>query len=723
MAIAALSLIGAVKLPDIANGVLNGRVAVLVWPRFGTQLIEPVDCVAHLVRRDDSEALFPCGAWFQPSPGTYRLWLEQKDLISPMPDLLVYAGGPFKGRGLGDIVDVVLGGRVQLSPGIKMSEDNHLLLFHLDSHLRLGPMGRVFERNLSAAKARGPILMPAGRIIAAIIDRRGNALALSRPISVPERTTVIAVPRAPNQGSNVFIVLDRARTNSSRHPDDVTVALKTENRSFAPDVFVKAADRFYGVWYGISATRAVVEVSSTTMALPSEEISLRPGSITTLIRTLRVLPNLRVTVRTPAGSFEGLKKSIEVQGLSQQPLRHLELSATEARLESLPAEPLRVSLTIDKWRFVRKVDLSGFEDHDVLFDLQPIVVSGTVYRGQHRVAGTVKFYIGPEWAQTTADDLGQYQITLWEPRSYPVEIEVRADRAPPFREYFVELLHSQTRDFHIPDTHYAVRVTDADSGAPIAGAEVMALNKFLDGQGREQSAAQKTVTDREGNALLPAQRPGSVGVVARAKGYRESESAVIPVDEGAAASSTTIELHSEGDTEQLRLRLPNGGACAGAEVIAVPNDGNDTIIWQSSAAADGMLTIPKEIRGAVLVIKHPSTAAFARVWNESEPSATWDLPNAVGPLIVKVVDAAGEAVRFADVILWVNAIPLRGNALRFLTGSPPLTDRDGYWKAASLGGQGIEVLAMRRFRPPIVRALAERVNVPWPNPLMIHVVE
>lgn len=720
-AILVSSLIAAVKLPDIATGVIDGRVAVMLFPRFGKDLVEPVGCTAHLVRRDDTEVLFPCGKWFQPPVGRYRVWIEQNDLISPLQQLLVYGGGPFQGRGLGVVMDVVLGGNVSLPSDVKTAADDRLFLFHLDSHRRLNTMGRSFERTVFGSKVRDPVLMPEGRVIIAITDRLGNAKALTRPISVPPRGTVSVAPRPPQEGSDVLVLLTRARTYTTRYPDEIGVTVHAGGRSYDPDVFVTAGDRYYAVWYGIKASRARIELTSETVALPPEEVNLVPGAVSTLIRTVKVLPNLHISLRMPASSFEDEKRMIDILGEGQKTLRHFELSGTEETIESLPAEHLRVALTMGQWRFVRDVDLSSFDDGDVAFDLQPIIVSGKVFRGEHPARGELKFYVGPKWVDTTTDDDGQYRMTLWEPRSYPVEIHLRGEKTP-FREYFVELLSSQIRDFRVPDTQYAVRVTDAISGAPVASAEVASINEFRDSEDRPQQAMQKAQTGSDGRAELPPLRAGSVGVVVRAKGYRDSEPVTIPVDQETGSRLVAIRLQPETDTDLLALQLPSGAPGADAAVIAIPAGGGGDVIWQSTSSADGTLTIPKTVRGSVLLIKHPNAAALVRTW-DGLVQATWQLSNPMVPLSVKVVDAAGDPCPFADVILWVDGIALRGNALRFLTEVPAVSARDGYWRAHGLPAQTIEVVALRRFRPPAIRALAQSLSVPWANPVVLRVIE
>jgi hypothetical protein len=724
--IAAVLLTAAVRLPDTTKGVIDGQVAVIIWPRFRDQPIEPAHCASHLVpvTDPDSELLFPCGVWFRPPPATYRVWIEQGDLISPFPNILTYAGGPFKERGLAAMFDMVAGGKVQLSRSIQVAEHNQLRVLHLDSHLRLGTLGRFFERRIPRDKAHQPVLMPTGRIIAAITDRQGDAVALSGPVTITATTAAPVSPRPPIKGSDVLVILTRARTASKETPDDILMTLDMEERSVPPDVFLSTADRVFGIWYAIDAPRAVFRIASATMALPPEEIKLQQGTVRTLRRTLKTLPRLAISVREPAGTLADAKRSIDIVTSGQRTVRQFAFTGNQTVAEYLPAEPLQILLKMDGWRFLREVDLTESEDREVTFELEPIVFSGSVYLGKAPAAGTVKFYVGQESVTTETTDGGQFQITLWEPRMYVVEVALENDRAPPYREYFVEILQSGTRDFHIPDNHYAAHITNAHSGQPVVGAEVFVTNIFRVGEGPEQTTSQGSIAGEDGLAALPPLRAGSVTLVARAKGYIESAPIVFAVDGEHEPASVDIRLRTEAEGVQLQLRLWDGRPAAGADLIAVSNDLSDVILWKSSTEVDGSVRVPSALGGAVLLIRHSHAAALARVWNPSSLDVLpiWQLSPPSAPLSVKVTDTAGEPVRFAHLVLWVEGIPLRGAALRFVSGATPATDRDGYWRATGLGGQTYQILATRELRLPLPEWLAQVLEFPWPAEVSVRVV-
>jgi hypothetical protein len=720
--LAATHLATIIQLPDVTKGVVDGKAAVLMWPSVSQKLVAPVNCTAHLVPSSDlnTELRFPCGQWFVPPANSYRVWLEQGDLISPHLTLMVYAATPFHGKGLGGVFDLVAGGRVQLSSAIRVDENQQLRLLHLDSHLRSGIVQRGFERRVLAANAHEAIMVPAGRVIGAITDAGGNALAVSRPLMVSERSTVRIAPQAPTSGSDVVVILDRPRMFSSTTPDDLTMTLTIDDQVRAPDVFVTTAERFYGFWYGITAAHALLTGASTTLAIPHEEIKLRQQAVATLRRSLKILPSARISLHAPPGAFAGIERSVDIVGAAQA-MRHVALDGDQAQVKYLPAEQLRVTLNLGKWRFSRDIDLRDRQDADVVFDLQPIVVSGTIFRGERRAAGKVKFYLGQDdWAETTSDEDGHYEVTLWEAhRLYPVEIALRDDNGPPYREYAITILHSETRDFHIPDTHYTVHISDADSNDPVAAAQVSVRNRFYAEQGGNQSSVQVSTSNEQGDARLPPLRRGTASIVVRAAGYIESEPIVIQVGEDSAPLNVPIQLRQARDTAKLELRLPNGDPCAGAEVVAISNESAETPAWQSTSAADGTINIPKKLGGSILLIKQRYVAAVARVWEGSD--TTWQLSTTTMPLMIRVDDTAGDPVRFANIIVWLDDVALHGGALRFLTDTPTVTDSFGFWRAMNLGGTDIQILAKRHFPLGATRSLAQQVKFPWPNQVTVRV--
>src|SRR5258708_21568455 len=79
-----------IRPPDVTKGEIDGKVGMLTWPVRGVEinrpgagaragkLLSPEGCSTYLVSTQDleRELIYPCGKWFQPPAGRYRVWLE-----------------------------------------------------------------------------------------------------------------------------------------------------------------------------------------------------------------------------------------------------------------------------------------------------------------------------------------------------------------------------------------------------------------------------------------------------------------------------------------------------------------------------------------------------------------------------------------------------------------------------------------------------------------------
>ena len=711
--VAAIPAIGAVHLPDLSKGVINGRVAVIAFARSHGRLMDTGACSMRLALMGETSAelTYPCGVWFQPPPGTYSSWVEKGDDVSPIQYPLVYSGGPFNGKGFGATFDVDPGGRVQLAPAISVSADEELRLINLDSYTAFPTLRRAFERRITAKDAHGSLLVPAGRIIAAIMDHDGNARTITGPVRVMPHQSATLTPEVPARGSDILVVLNRPRTYDKSTPDELRMTLTTDHVA-PPNVFVATANRFYGVWYGVTASAGTLAISSQTLALPEEPIRLRAHHVTTVRRDLKVLPSIHVSVVAPARTFNDKTPFVTVVRLSGgEPVGHAELEDSSAELHSLPAERLRIELRAGPWRFIRRVDLRDYRDQDVTFELHPIMLSGTVFHGDDPTPGKLRFYTGAtDTVEAVVNDDGHYQVTLWDARMYVAEVTIPG--AAPYREYFVRVTDSGTRDFHVPETDYTAHVIDAKTDEPIAGAEIGVQNVFDPGDGQSQTTSQRVVTDRNGIAQLPPLRAGLARVMARAKGYLHSDTTSFTVGNENTSSSIAIALKRAANTADLALQF-DGRPCAGAELAATIDAVDGPLIWHDTTDADGNIEIPETVAGAILLVRCPGAAMVARTWQPMQPTTTWQLPPPVSPLVVRAIGGDGDPMPFADVTLWLNGVALRGEALAFLTGTAPVTNRDGYWRSNAIGGE-VEILVMRRYHAPALQTLAQTVVPPFP---------
>ena len=118
----------AAQAPDITKGEINGRMAMIAIPVFGVERTEggarmggylPVEgCNAHLapVENLETELTYPCGKWFQPPEGAYRMWLEGPDQISEGTSVVMWEDQPFEGVGLSAAMGMSRRGRSRCHP-------------------------------------------------------------------------------------------------------------------------------------------------------------------------------------------------------------------------------------------------------------------------------------------------------------------------------------------------------------------------------------------------------------------------------------------------------------------------------------------------------------------------------------------------------------------------------------------------------------------------------
>jgi carboxypeptidase family protein len=702
IAIPSLTRSEKLTLPDTRQGQIDGKVAVLFWPVSAGHKVEDIEhnnegllspdhCQVHLVPATnmDAELLFPCGVWFQPPDGRYRTWLEKGDLIAESPMVMNYVREPFSGRGQGVIVPVVPGGRVALSNDVGLDETRSFRALRIDAPYET--VTRSFDRRGNEKTARSGLLLPVGVAVAGIFDHASNdAIALTRPLRVTASTTAVALPRRPNNGADLLLVLDRP---ALKEKSETTFTLDVDGTSHVPDVLLEAADRVFAIWYGVDGRSGRLTTSSKYFSFPTREVRLLHKHVVTIRGKLDRLPSVGVTIHAPPGAFKGEEVSIEArQPDAATSIRRVPASFEKpVRLESLPAQQLDIVLLVGPWQFKKSVDLiDNSDEFPVIFDLQPIVVSGVVYYGRNRVAGAeVRFEGDHGWIRNTTSADGRYSIELWKPSyAYMAEITVPGRTGPPYEDGFLSIQESRTLDFHIPATHYVIHVTDSVTGLPIAGASVRANNAFQKEEG-EARIAQTAVTDAQGDAELPPLRVGNVHFSATAKGYRDSapvEAAVGSVEDNA---KFTISLRPIGDTLSIQVLGSEGRAAPGAEIWAVRTAvGDDPPLWHGSSNDDGMIDVPVAYRSSLMLVRHPSNGSCIRKLDDE--NTTWRLPPAGPALAVRVGSRTHVAV-------WLNGIPVSGIALTFLSWSSYGGDARGIWMANNLPPEPIWIIAWRNL--------------------------
>lgn len=720
---------------DPSEGVIDGKVAVSFWPGNAS---ETSGCTAHLVPdgNHDEEIVYPCGQWLRPQPGKYKYWLEAVDKISPSSSVFTYAGGVFQGRGMVVRKSVEAGGRVALAPENDPPPSAVLRLLHLDSHHRDLAVGRELSRRVASDNAHAGVLMPEGEIVAALYDNASREyLGVTRPVTVNGREVTLVDPRLPSGGTDLIVKLERpAFVENPRH-DDVELRVEgVEGGPRAPQVVIPTPDRIYALWYGLRGNYARLTVSSPTVFMEPEDVPLRPGRVESHAGVLRLLPGLDVTLDFPEElEPEKLTLTVVTDDGYENTLRQIELppDARSYRIDALRPERLRVTLDALPWEFEEAVDLSDGLDKKLTFRPQPIRVQGTVYRGDEEhpavlIFRTTSVRENPGLLTVTTDDEGSYSTIFFRPWRYHVDVRVDGPERAGFNDVCV-ILADMTLDFHLPANRYEVRVVDELTGAGVSEATLSYSSRWGESN---ISGGHSAITDENGLAKLPPLRPGRLDVRVLAEDYFRSDQEW-PIDE-AGDQVFTVALKPVGETDELRVLLPNGLPARDALVGLLPGaDVRPTgPPWSDRADAEGKVRVPETLVGRSVVALHPQAAFLIRRWQPSAFSETvWTLPQPAPPLVVHTVRPSGGPTR-AVIGLVVDGHRLTGSLLTQLTRSRSNgTNREGVWTASHLPPVPVTVCAWSdvhselAFRDGLLDSLAVTVPYPWPQAVEVPVAD
>ncbi len=694
-------------LPDPSTGVIDGRVATLLWPaRYRdakTHDLLPVEkCVANFVPQGDldSEISHPCGKWLAPKPGRYKVWVEGKGFISPTPVFLNYMGEEFRGRGVTMIVPVIASGLVQLAEGIHPGPNERLRLIATRTEF-FNDWTAAFDRRVR--DYRRPVAMPAGEALAGIFDKTtGDAVAVARPVAIREGKTAIVRPLPPERDSDVLVILRRPL---ARERENVQLYLVDDRGRRRPDVFLHATDTVLAIWYGATGRRVNVTAEADTLFLSPLALTQTPKRVTTYRGELRKKPRLEAHVLAPPGTFRQM--SIVVRPIdSTTPLRTVSISPDSRNaIEHLPPEELRVTLKADNWTFEETVDLRDGTDGAVTFTLDPIVLRGTVYLGREPTRARIIFGEGRrDLLEAEADENGAYEAVFWREALYPAKVFLKDDEAEPYIDPAVPVERSRSFDFHLPDNRIAATVIDADSGLPVREAVVGITSEVAHDEVGAMKISHRYVADEEGKIVLPRLRPGRASIEASAPGYAQSEPQVIDVE---AATKRDLRFALKRlRSVQTRVLLPGGSPAAGAEAMVVSDPTSGKVEWTGRADDAGRLNIETAHRSGIVIVRHRD-AACRVLPVASVEERTVLLPADPTTVVIRTVDSTGQPVRFALLTVWLEGLRLCDRAAAFATWSAmPMTDGDGLWRGRNLPALPLRMLATRNVAPAQIATAA-----------------
>lgn len=274
-------------LPPAETGNVDGRAAVLFWPKaspkhWNGELPSAKTCLVYVQRASDltSEGAYPCGEWFVPQLGQHRAWIESESWISETPIMFYYGGGESQvgTRVLGPVIPAAT---------IRVLTSGHdfggkkIRLLSLEETEGFG-----FDRQAARDEAQRGIRFPAGKVLAAAFNERDEAIAISSPVNVPANHAAEISLSLRNSGSTVLAVFSRPLMAHGpvQGTPKVHLAIGTNTRD--ADIIFGTRSRVYAVWYGLPPATAKLRLVSADMALEPIALHLDGRSVVTIRQTL-----------------------------------------------------------------------------------------------------------------------------------------------------------------------------------------------------------------------------------------------------------------------------------------------------------------------------------------------------------------------------------------------------------------------------------------------------
>ncbi len=674
---------------DPSKGSVDGMTAMAVWPRVGTQTVDTAGFEVVLVRRDDPAVTirFPAATWQVPPEGSYRIFLEGKDVVSPYPTNLTWSRTPFSGRGQPLAKQFVPAGRVRIATPCE---------------------GRG---------CRAWLLMPIGSVAAGTYDSVSRTfLTISAPIRVSRGQTTSTQASRPKHGHSALILeLVRPKVLLQRQEDDIeSILVTSDGKPVPPSFTARAHNKLFVIWPDVPAGSARAELRSKAVHLPQPDIKLRSGAVEYIRRELADLPRIGVTMRIPAALRS--ENVIDLSG-SAPPLRIAVGADEEEKQLRVPASLLKLILISGPWQVSETVDMTDGHDRTVALVMEVFRLSGHVYLGRDPILATIRFDTRDDWkdgvtVSTEAD--GRYEAFFTKARTYTAMIEIPG-RSAPFAVPLINVERDSVHDFHVPANQYTFRVTNKHTGDPISGADIS-----VDNHSDDFNTSQRLVTDSRGQAAAQPLRTGTVRVKAGAAGFLPSEAHDEPVSENSSLSMT-FELEPIVQEGVLTLTMSDGTPAAGADVLVDPARQTP---WMLTTDADGRVKIPDEAAHSLVLIRKDGGAFLARIWPGSDQRWTIEAP-APDPLVIRAI-SRGSPVQSFTRVLWLDGIRLSGFALSWLTRAGGMSDS---WTLTNIPPRPLAVLLYKNperqaeFANGLFDSMRTLIRYPWPRQIQVEVLK
>ncbi len=658
--------------PDPSEGVVNGKVALMVWPFRDGHPAAAAGFELHLVGREDpgTELTFPADRWIQPPRDVYRFWLEGPSAISPDNDTpLRWAAvevTPDNQTGFQVAGEVVPAGTVMLGTHWDGARGTFRLLT-IPRTVRVPksfsrPLG-LFSKRVAWKRGSGArALLPAGQAVAALFDEEGNSyVGLSEPFAVVQgRSVRVTVDRPPAGRAQLLVHVPYAGLV------DATGCRKELAASWAgtpPDVVACGTNRSWLLWLSVKPGAGDLSITTKRAMFVMPKLEAATGRVTSVEANPEERPSLDVSWDLPGELFDAFGEVVLTlgDGVSGGTIREMRPSERLGELvwEGLDPGTFVVELAAGPWRFKKSVVL-GIA-HRTVVVLRPDVyhISGTVYFGKDPHPATIRFGTGGErFTSVETDDDGRYEVVLFHPGFYMIRV---TPRGFPDRGYLLMLDEPIERDreldLHVPGNRFTVRTVN-EAGKPVPSVSLSVFSKTDAGRTKSSPSA----TDEEGVVVLPPLDPGRVTVTVTDDRFEKSSVGAEVSEDAEERELRLVVRPKDGNGVELAVLLPGGSPAAGARVLMMAPLPAGTVLWQGSTDGFGVCTVPRKFLGEMAVVLHPGTGMTLLPLADPGENGklTVRLELAAPPLVLGVTLAGGRPLpqQFTRLLLIAGGVHL-----------------------------------------------------------------
>lgn len=546
-----------------------------------------------------------------------------------------------------------------------------------------------FWREVST-ESRAVVSMPAGPVVAVTLDREDAVVGLAFAVAVQHRETVVT-PSVTQEGFALVAFL-RLPANA---PSDVKAELLLAGS--LPQASAATSDGSLHVWRSSKDRQADLTLRSEDLFVEPRTFHPRDGEIQTVRLEARLLPTLTAIIELPeaaASAWAAMQAKLRIQRSGQVAAfsERTVAKAGEYRFERL--DPGRYELVVDLGdaTVVRSADLSDGLDRSAVIPLTPMLIEGTVRRGGAGVAARLLFQPGEgKPVSVETDDRGRYELLLWAPRLYEVQIEP-ADSLSSVPLIRLERLDGDRRlDIDIPENRIVIRIVDEDTSKGIPSARAYVANVWNDGDGGRKRIVRALIADDRGEVTVESLENGSVELRAEAESYLASQPVNFMTDGSITEKQVRVVLKRITRESRLLVRLPDGTPAAGCEAAAMVQATGAQFLWTTSCDHAGEMEIPGAAEGTLLLIRHQASGGMVR--RLARGDREWTLPaRAARPIVLKVV-RGGKPTNQVRLVFWFGETPVNGAAMVFLLRAEPHPSGSGFWRSDSAPDHPLRVLA------------------------------